>query len=146
MDNERIRSFCLALPHVTETLNWGHHLVYFVGDRDIGGKMFAITDLDGTGNGVLSFHCGAERFDELLETEGMAPAPHLARAFWVALERWDALRPSAIENELARAHALIYEKLPKRTKTILAMPEKEQARAIRERRKLLAERAKGKSG
>jgi predicted DNA-binding protein (MmcQ/YjbR family) len=146
MDNERIRAFCLALPHVTETLNWGHHLVYFVGDRDIGGKMFAITDLDGTGNGVLSFHCGAERFDELLETEGMAPAPHLARAFWVALERWDALRPRAIEDELARAHALIYEKLPKRTKTILAMPEKEQARAIRERRKLMAERAKGKSG
>jgi len=146
MDNERIRAFCLALPHVTETLNWGHHLVYFVGDRDIGGKMFAITDLDGTGNGVLSFHCGAERFDELLETEGMAPAPHLARAFWVALERWDVLRPRAIEDELARAHALIYEKLPKRTKIILAMPEKERTKAIRERRKLLAERAKGKSG
>jgi hypothetical protein len=27
MDNERIRAICLALPHVTETVNWGHHLV-----------------------------------------------------------------------------------------------------------------------
>ena len=49
MDNERIREICLGLPHVTETLNWGHHLVYWVGDRNIGGKMFAMTDLDGTG-------------------------------------------------------------------------------------------------
>jgi len=144
MDNERIRAFCLGLPHVTETLNWGHHLVYWVGNREIGGKMFAMTDLDGTGAGVLWFHCGAERFHGLLETEGIAPAPHLARAFWVALERWNVLRPHAIEDELARAHALIYEKLPKRTKTVLALPEKEQARLIRERRKLLAERAKDK--
>lgn len=61
MDNERIREICMALPHVAETLNWGHHLVYWAGDRDIGGKMFAMTDLDGSGVGVLSFHCGAER-------------------------------------------------------------------------------------
>jgi predicted DNA-binding protein (MmcQ/YjbR family) len=67
MDNERIREICLALPHAAETLNWGHHLVYWAGDRDIGGKMFAMTDLDGTGTGVLWFHCGAERFHELLE-------------------------------------------------------------------------------
>ncbi len=71
MDNERIREICLKLPHAAETLNWGHHLVYWAGDRDIGGKMFAMTDLDGTGTGVLWFHCGAERFHELLEREGI---------------------------------------------------------------------------
>ena len=125
MDNERIRAICLGLPHVTEVLNWGHHLVYFVGDRDIGGKMFAMTDLDGTGFGVLWFHSGAERFHELLEIEGISASPYLAR-------------------ELGRAHALIYEKLPKRTKTVLAMPEKERAKHIRERRKVLAARAKAK--
>jgi predicted DNA-binding protein (MmcQ/YjbR family) len=144
MDNERIRALCLALPHVTETLNWGHHLVYFVGDRDIGGKMFSMTDLDGSGTGVLWFHCGAERFHELLENEGICASPYLARAYWVTLERWDALRPREIEDELRRAHALIYEKLPKRTKAILAMPEKGRTRLIRERKKLLAERAKAK--
>jgi hypothetical protein len=41
---------------------------------------------------------------------------------------------------------LIYEKLPRRTKTVLAMPEKEQAKLIRERKILLAERAKAKKG
>ena len=76
----------------------------------------------------------------------MCPAPHLARAFWVALERWDTLRPREVEEELRRAHALIYEKLPKRTKAVLALPEKERAKLIRERKKLLAERAKAKRG
>lgn|ERR1039458_5554125 len=144
MDNERIRAICLGLPHVAEVLNWGHHLVYFVGDRDIGGKMFAMTDLDGTGFGVLWFHCGAESFHELLEVEGISASPYLARAYWVTLERWDVLRPKQIEEELTRAHALIYEKLPKRTRTVLAMPAKERAQVIRERRKVVAAKAKMK--
>jgi predicted DNA-binding protein (MmcQ/YjbR family) len=143
MDNERIREICLALPHGQETLNWGHHLVYWVGDRDLGGKMFAMTDLDGAGTGVLWFHCGAERFHELLESAGIIAAPHLARAFWVAVERWDVLRPREFEDELGRAHALIYEKLPTRVKAVLALPEKERAKLIRERKKLLAAKEKG---
>jgi len=133
MDNERIREICLALPHATETLNWGHHLVYWACDRDLGGKMFAMTDLDGTGTGVLWFHCGAERFHELLENEGIIASPYLAKAYWVTLERWDALRPREIEEELRRAHSLIFEKLPKRTRELVAMPEKERKKALAKR-------------
>ena len=144
MDNERIRELCLSLPNATETVNWGHHLVYWVGDRDIGGKMFAMTDLDGSGTGVLWFHCGAERFHELLEIDGIMASPYLAKAHWVTVERWDALRPRQIEDELRRAHALIYEKLPRRTKTVLAMPEKERAKVIRERKKVLKKRDAGR--
>jgi predicted DNA-binding protein (MmcQ/YjbR family) len=136
MDNERIRAICMALPHVAETLNWGHHLVYWAGNRDIGGKMFAMTDLDGSGTGVLWFHCGAERFHELLEVEGIFASPYLAKAYWVTLERWDALRPRQIEEELRKAHDLIFEKLPKRTKALLALPDKG-------RKKLIADRKKG---
>lgn len=130
----------MSLPHVTETMNWGHHLVYWVGDRDIGGKMFAMTDLDGTGTGVLWFHCGAERFHELIENEGIIPSPYLAKAHWVTVERWDVLRAREFEEELRRAHELIFAKLPVRTRTVLAMPEGERRRLIRERKKLLAER------
>jgi len=101
-----------------------------------------MTDLDGTGTGVLWFHCGAERFHELLEIEGITASPYLAKAFWVTVERWDVLRPRQIEDELRRAHALILEKLPKRTRAVLALPEKERAKLIRERKKLLAEREK----
>jgi predicted DNA-binding protein (MmcQ/YjbR family) len=144
MDNERIRAICMGMPHVAETVNWGHHLVYWAGDRDIGGKMFAMTDLDGTGFGVLWFHCGAERFHELLEIEGISASPYLAMAYWVTMERWDVLRPREIEEELRRAHSLIFEKLPKRTRTALAMPDKERTKLIRERKKVLAEREKAK--
>src|SRR5271165_4061583 len=144
MDNERIREICMGFPHVTETVNWGHHLVYWVCDRDIGGKMFASTDLDGTGAGVLGFHCGAERFHELLEIEGIIPTPYSAKQFWVTLQRWDVLRPRQIEEELRLAYELISAKLPKRTLTILAMPEKERKVVIRERKKLVAERERAK--
>ncbi len=140
MDNERVREFCLGLPHVTETVNWGHHLVFWAGDRDIGGKMFAMTGLDGSGAGVLNFHCGPERVHDLLEIEGIRATPYLAKAHWVTLERWDVLRPREIEEELRRAHALIFEKLPPRTRKILAMPEKDRAKVIRERKNLLAAR------
>jgi predicted DNA-binding protein (MmcQ/YjbR family) len=145
MDNERIRAICMAMPQVTETLNWGHHLVYFVGDRDIGGKMFAMTDLDGTGFGVLWFHCGAERFHELLEVDGISASPYLARVHWVTIERWDVLRARQIEDELKRAYELIYEKLPPRTKKVLAMPEAERKKLIRDRKKTVAARAKEKA-
>lgn len=130
----------MALPHVEETFNWGHRLVYWVGPREIGGKMFATTDVDGTGTGVLWFHAGAERFHELLETEGIIPAPYMARAHWVTVERWDVLRAREFEEALKNAHALIYEKLPKRVKTILALPEKERAKEIRDRKKLVKEK------
>ena len=144
MDNERIRAICMALPHVTETVNWGHHLVYWAGDRDIGGKMFAMTDLDGTGTGVLWFHCGAERFHELIEREGIIPSPYLARAHWVTVERWDVLRSREFEDELRRAYELVFAKLPKRTRTVVALPEKERTKLVRERKKLLKERERAK--
>jgi predicted DNA-binding protein (MmcQ/YjbR family) len=107
--------------------------------------MFAMTDADATGFGKLWFHCGAERFHELLEIEGMAASPYLAKVHWVTMERWDVLRPRDVEEELRRAHALIFEKLPKRTRTVLGLPEKERKQVIRERKKVLAERAKAKA-
>jgi len=128
MDNERIREICLGLPHVTETLNWGHHLVYWVGKRESGGRMFASTDIDGSGAGVLSFHCGAERFHELLEMEGMRPTPYSAKQFWVTLERWDALPPRQIEDELRLAYGLILARLPKRVQATLAEPPERRAK------------------
>jgi predicted DNA-binding protein (MmcQ/YjbR family) len=144
MDNERVRKICMGLPHVVESVGWGHHLVFWVGDKAIGGKMFALIHLDGGGTGVLWFHCGAERYQELLETEGIIPAPYMAKSYWVTIERWDVLRPREIEEDLRQAHDLIYEKLPKRTKTVLAMPDKERHKIIRERKKVLAAQAKKK--
>jgi predicted DNA-binding protein (MmcQ/YjbR family) len=143
MDAERIRGFVLGLPHVVETVQWGGRLVYWVGDKAIGGKIFAVVSLDGTGR-VISYAAGQERFAELVEIEGVIPAPYFAKNFWVAVEGWGMFRGVEWERELAAAHQLIFNKLTPRTRAVLAMPLKEQKKLIRERKALLAERAAAK--
>ncbi|MBB5063405.1 MmcQ/YjbR family DNA-binding protein [Granulicella mallensis] len=76
MDVERARKFLLSLPHAVETMQWGDNLVYWVGDKAIGGKMFALIDLgEGLSKGVAMYSAGPERYAELLEREGLLPAP-----------------------------------------------------------------------
>lgn len=141
MDAERLRTYLLRLPHVVETMQWGANLVFWVGDKAIGGKMFAVLHLDDSPKAVLSFAAGPERYTELLETEGVFPAPYLARAHWVALKHWGVFRSSELEGLLEHGRRLIYDKLPRKTRAVLAMPPSAQQKLLRERRKLLAARA-----
>ena len=144
MDVERVRAFLLALPHVVETMQWGDNLVFWVGDKAIGGKMFCLLNLDADARGVVSYAAGAERFAELVEREGIGPAPYMARIHWVAVERWSVLRNAEWESELRAAHEITLSKLPKKAREVLAMPERARAKLVAERRKVLAERAEEK--
>src|ERR1039458_3745542 len=130
MDAESLRAFLLSLPDVCETMQWGDNLVYWVGDKKIGGKMFALCSLEPDHGAVLSFAAGPERFAELVEVEGVFPAPYLARAHWVAVEGWNTLPASELKELLRAARGLIYEKLPAKTKTVLAMTPAEKKRLI----------------
>lgn len=141
MDAERAREFLLALPHVCETKQWGENLVFWTGDKAIGGKMFALLNLDADGGGVISFAAGPERYYELVERDGLYPAPYMARIFWVAAESWSSLRNAEWEELLRAAHEMIFAKLPPRTRDVLAMPARAREKLIRARRTLLAERA-----
>lgn len=125
-----------------ETLQWGNNLVFWVGDKAIGGKMFALLNLDADSNGVLSFAAGPEGAADLLEIDGILPAPYLARAHWVAMERWNALRTSELEARLRAARNLVEAKLPKRTREVLAMPIGERRKLIAARKKELAKQGK----
>jgi predicted DNA-binding protein (MmcQ/YjbR family) len=142
MDSESARAFLLRLPHVEETLQWGNNLVFWVGDKAIGGKMFALMNLDADSNGVLSFAAGPEGAAELLEIDGIFPAPYLARAHWVALERWNGLRTSELEARLRAARDIVEAKLTKRARDVLAMPPGERKKLIATRRKELAKGGK----
>jgi predicted DNA-binding protein (MmcQ/YjbR family) len=144
MDAERMRGFLLGLPHVVETVQWGDNLVFWVGDKAVGGKMFAVVDIEGGGHGVVSFAAGTERFAELVEREGLFPAPYLARIFWVAAEQWSALRNAEWDEELRGAYELTLAKLPKKVLEVLALPVKAQAKVVAERRKVLAAKAAAK--
>jgi len=140
MDAERVRAIVRKFAHVEETVQWGENLVFWVGDKAIGGKMFALVNMDADGQAVMSFSAGPERYAELIENEGVIPAPYMARIYWVALERWDALDPRELAQLLAAAHARTLAKLPKRTREALALPAAERRRLVTDRRRLLEQR------
>lgn len=142
MDAESLRAYLLSLPDVAETMQWGDNLVYWIPDKAIGGKMFALASLSPDHSAVLSFAAGPERFAELVEIEGVRPAPYLARAHWVAIETWDTLPATELKELLRRARELVCQKLPRRTKDVLAMSAPEKKKLIAARRKLLASRGK----
>lgn len=135
MNVESLRFYLLSLPHVAETIQWGDNLVFWVGDKAIGGRMFALANLSKDSHGVLSFAAGPERYAELIEIEGVSPAPYLARAHWVAIERYDVFPSTELKEHLRNAHAVVFAKLAKRTKDVLALP-------VVERRKLITARKK----
>lgn len=123
----------------------GANLVFWVGDKAIGGRMFALVNLDDDQHQqVIAYAASPERYSELLEREGIFPAPYMARVYWVAVERWGIFPGSEWEQELAAAHSIVSAKLSPRTRAALVLPQKEQKRLIAERRKLLAAKAKSK--
>ena len=86
-----MRTFCLSLPHATEDVQWEHNLLF-----RIAGKMFCIANLEpGMSPTKIAFKCTPEKFTELVEVEGIIPAPYMARNHWVAMIEMDALRQKA---------------------------------------------------
>jgi predicted DNA-binding protein (MmcQ/YjbR family) len=109
MNTEGIREYCKTLPHVTEDIKWGNDLCFL-----IAGKMFAVACLDRTSPNKLSFKCTVEKFAELIEREGIIPAPYMARNQWVALERFDAMRDGEIKELVRNSYEMVKAKLPKK--------------------------------
>ena len=144
MDVETVRTIVTRLPFVEETVQWGETLVFWVGDKAIGGRMFALVNMEANGKAEVSFSAGPERYAELLETEGVIPAPYMARIYWVALEHWGALPARELTQCLVDAHALTYGKLPQRTRDVLHLPKAERRKLIEERRRLIAKESAAK--
>jgi predicted DNA-binding protein (MmcQ/YjbR family) len=113
MDIESIRAYCLSLPQATEGIQWDNDLLF-----RIGGKIFAVASLEITPT-RLSFKCTSEKFDELIELEGIIPAPYMARNKWVTLERLDALSDAEIKSLVKNSYDMVFAKLPKKIRETL---------------------------
>lgn len=113
MELEWLRRHALQFPYVTEQVQWEHDLL-----MKVGGKMFLAIPLE-PAPVVCSFKCSPESFAEWTETEGVIPAPYLARASWVALERANAIPAAELKRLVKRSYELVWEKLPKKTRTAL---------------------------
>jgi predicted DNA-binding protein (MmcQ/YjbR family) len=107
MDLEQIRKHCLSMPHATEKVQWGNDLVFKIGE-----KMFAVVGLDPKYETRMSFKCTPEKFAELVEQEGIIPAPYVARYHWVALTDLNALPARELRELLKTAYQLVHDKLP----------------------------------
>ncbi len=106
MDIEAIRQYCLEFPHATENVQWGADLVF-----KVAGKMFVVAAVDMVPQ-RLSFKCTPENFAELCERPGIIPAPYMARAQWVSLERLNALPDSELRDMISDSYRLVWERLP----------------------------------
>jgi predicted DNA-binding protein (MmcQ/YjbR family) len=106
MSVDSIRDYCLSFPLATEKLQWGDDLCF-----KIAGKIFAIVSLD---DARLCFKCTPETFAELIEREGIHPAPYVGRYKWVMLDRLDAVRWDELRELIRQSYEMVAAKAPKK--------------------------------
>jgi predicted DNA-binding protein (MmcQ/YjbR family) len=105
MTNDAIRDHCLSLPHVTEVVRWGDHLLF-----KVGGKMFAIIELDGHS---CAFKCTPEKYAELVEMQDIVRSSHnMWKHQWVTTETLTALPDREFRELLTESYRLVRESLP----------------------------------
>jgi predicted DNA-binding protein (MmcQ/YjbR family) len=113
MTNDAIRDHCLSLPHVTEVVRWGDHLLF-----KVGGKMFAIIELDGHS---CAFKCTPEKYAELVEMEDIVRSSHnMWKHQWVTTETLTALPEAQFRKLLAESYRLVRASLPNMLREELA--------------------------
>lgn len=105
-----VEKHLLALPHVTLSVQWGNDRVF-----KVAGKMFAVIGFhDDKSFGGMSFKASEESFRILTELPGIKPAPYLARAHWVWLDKPTRLSAKELRAYLTRAHVAVAGGLPKK--------------------------------
>lgn len=109
MNIEQLRKYCLSFPGTTEDIKWGADLCF-----SVGAKMFCVTSADKlTG---LSLKCTPERFNELIERDGIDPAAYVGRYKWVHIAKLDAVTPHELKDLIAESYRLVFDKLPPKIK------------------------------
>jgi len=116
MTYAEIEKFCLSLPGATRSLQWGDHHVFKVGD-----KMFAVLCSPGDKPHTMSFKAGDASFEILTKAKNIIPAPYMARAKWVLLEKLTAMTTKELKAYLTRAHAQVAEGLTKKKRAALGL-------------------------
>ena len=115
MNFARLQAFSAVLPQVTSDIKWGADLCFSI-DK----KMFAVFWIDHGKPRSAAFKCDPERFLELTDQDGIIPAPYLARAHWVRVEKSGALTDQDAQALVRRSYELIVAKLTKKRQGELA--------------------------
>lgn len=112
MTFDDLRTYCLSLPGATEEIQWGHDLLF-----KVGGKTFVFTGFEDPW--PLSIKCSDEDFAELIERDGIRPAPYLAQHKWVLIERMNAMPAKELKQRVKTSYDAVVAKLPKKVQNSL---------------------------
>jgi predicted DNA-binding protein (MmcQ/YjbR family) len=130
MDIEWVRQHCLSHPHTTEQIQWGSDLLF-----KVGGKMFAGVPLE-PARVWVTLKADPEEFPELIERQGIIPAPYLARAKWIALENDRAIPRAEVLRLVSKSYELVFANLTKKSQAELAAGKKpKRAATLKKRRR-----------
>ena len=104
-----LKKHALTLAGATHDIKWGCDWV-----ASVGGKMFLVGGTDPKTWKRCSFKVDADRFLEITDLPGFAPAPYLARVKWVQLSDAKALPLADLKALVERSHALVLASLTKK--------------------------------
>jgi predicted DNA-binding protein (MmcQ/YjbR family) len=107
-DVEWIRKLCLSFPDVTEDMPWADDLCF-----KVRGKIFAGMVLSDGRFPRITLKCAPETFHELLEIEGICPAPYVGRYKWVMLANSNVLSANELESFIRQSYSLVAAKARK---------------------------------
>lgn len=116
MTLDSLRAYCLSLPGATEGIQWDNDLLF-----RIAGKIFAVVSLEPSPD-RFCFKCTPDEFAELIEREGIIPAPYMARNKWVMVESFDILSPQETRRLIRNSYDMVLAKLPKKVQAQFASP------------------------
>lgn len=109
MTSDSLRHYCLSFPEATEKLQWGDQLCF-----KVRGKIFLMLGLDSVPQ-RLCFKCTPETFAELVEREGIIPAPYVGRYQWVMVEHPDTLPNTELEDLIRHSYEMVASKAPRKS-------------------------------
>ncbi len=107
----------MSFPGATEEIQWETSLLF-----KVGGKIFVITGTNNFSENLLSLKSDPEKFEELIEREGIIPAPYLARNKWVSIQRNADIKSSELKDLIRTSYNLVFAKLPKKVREEVLIP------------------------
>lgn len=114
MNYIKLVAYCASLPHAVLERKWESTLVFSVHK-----KMFALFPLDRNDKPTeLWCKVDDDNFLSYTDQPGIRPAPYLARAKWVAIEK-NAMTDAMARDVVKRARDIIFMKLPRRVQNQL---------------------------
>ena len=110
MNIENLQAICQSFPGVTESIKWGHDLVY-----SVAGKMFFVAGLE-VAPVSASFKVTEDEFEEMCSRPGFKPAPYVAKYKWVWMDDISRMNKKEWEHYIQQSYDLVRAKLSPKLK------------------------------